>query len=65
MQEYVTNTLQDAGLDPALHRPLLLAWTNQLTCIVLAGVSLVYQGGLAFWYARQRTAIRQALLASS
>ncbi len=64
MQAHVTNSLLDAGLDPEFHRQLLLKLTNQLTCVVLALVSLVYQGGLACWYGRQRSCIRQALLAS-
>ena len=64
LQAHVTNSLLDAGLDPEFHRQILLKVTNQLTCAVLALVSLVYQGGLAFWYARQRARIRQALLAS-
>ena len=62
LQAHVTNSLLDAGLDPELHRQLLLKLTNQLTCVVLALVSLIYQGGLAFWYGRQRAPIRQALL---
>ena len=64
MQAHVTNSLLAAGLDPEFHRQLLLKLTNQLTCIVLALVSLVYQGGLAFWYGRQSSCIRQALLVS-
>ena len=64
VQDYVTDSLRDAGLDPELHRDHLLAWANKLTCITLAAVSLAYQGGLAFWYARQSAAVRQALLAS-
>ena len=64
MQAHVTNSLLAAGLDPEFHRQLLLTVTNQLTCAVLALVSLVYQGGLAFWYGRQRARIRQALLES-
>jgi len=64
LQAHVTNSLLDAGLDPEFHRQILLKLANQLTCAVLALVSLAYQGGLAFWYGRQRARIRQALLAS-
>jgi hypothetical protein len=60
----VDRQLLMAGLEPALDRPLLLEMMNLLTCAVLAAVTLVYQGGLAFYYARQRARVRQALLAS-
>ena len=62
LQAHVTNSLLGAGLDPEFHRQILLKLTNQLTCAMLALVSLVYQGGLALWYGRQRACIRQALL---
>jgi len=50
-----------AGLEPALDRPPLLRMTNVLVCAILAFVTLLYQGGLAFYYLRQRECIRQAL----
>lgn len=53
-----------AGLDPELDRALLLDLMNTLTCFVLALVSLVYQGGLAVYFATRRAPVRQALLAS-
>lgn len=63
-QAEVDRQLLAAGLEPALDRPLLLEMMNALTCAVLAGVTLFYQGGLALYYARQRKRVRQALLAS-
>jgi hypothetical protein len=53
--------MRKAGLDPERDRDAMLAALNFLICAVLLVVSTVYQGGLAFWYARQRTAIRTAL----
>ncbi len=63
-QAEVTEKLSAAGLDPVADRLLLLELTNQLTCVTLAFVSLLYQGGLIFWYGLQRARICQALLAS-
>jgi hypothetical protein len=54
-----------AGLDPALDRPPLLRMMNVLVCAILAFVTLIYQGGLALYYLRQRDRIRQALSAGN
>ena len=50
-----------AGLEPEFDRPPLLRMMNVLVCAILAFVTLLYQGGLALYYARQRDRIRQAL----
>lgn len=42
-----------AGLDPVWDRPLLMQVTNITLCASLALVALVYQGGLAIYYARR------------
>jgi hypothetical protein len=60
-QAKLDRDLLAAGLDPEFDRPLLLDLMNTLTCAILALVSLVYQGGLACYYAAQRHRVRQAL----
>lgn len=50
-QELLLQRMRSEGLDPDLDRPILLLLSNALTCICLAAVSLVYQGGLAAYYA--------------
>jgi len=50
-----------AGLDPEFDRPLLLGMMNTLTCLMLASVSLLFQGGLALYYSTQRQAVSEAL----
>jgi hypothetical protein len=60
-QAEIDRQLYAAGLDPTLDRPLLLQMMNLLACVILAFVTLLYQGGLALYYARQRERIRQAL----
>ena len=50
-QELLLQRMRSEGLDPELDRPLLLMLSNLLTCICLAAVSFVYQGGLAAYYA--------------
>ncbi len=57
----VDQELIAAGLEPELDRPFFLGLLNALTCVTLAFVSLLYQGGLAFFYQRNRTALRLAL----
>jgi hypothetical protein len=64
VQAKLDGDLLAAGLDPALDRPLLLDMVNTLTCLLLAFVSLLFQGGLALYYRVQREAVSQALLAS-
>jgi hypothetical protein len=63
-QTEINRQMLVAGLEPELDRPLLLQIMNGLVCTILAFVTLLYQGGLAFYYARQRDRIRQALAAN-
>ncbi len=60
-REQITAQMVEAGLNPETDRPLLLKSMNFLICATLFVVSTLYQGGLAFWYSRQRNAIAQAL----
>ena len=60
-REQIESQMVEAGLDPAADRDLLLRTMNFLTCVILVGVSTLYQGGLALWYRLQRPAIRLAL----
>lgn len=53
--------MREKGLDPEVDRPLLLRTMNVLVCAVLVIVSTIYQGGLTWWYRRQRAAIAAAL----
>lgn len=53
--------LTAAGLIPELDRPPLLTWMNSLTCLLLALLSLLYQGGLAAYYLTRRRTIAAAL----
>lgn len=52
--------LQQAGVAESDRDPLLRGM-NFLICTVLVVVSTVYQGGLAWWYHRSRSAIAAAL----
>jgi hypothetical protein len=63
-QAEVDRQLLAAGLDPASDRPLLLVLMNRLVCALLAFLTLLYQGGMALYYALQRRAVAEALLAS-
>ncbi len=60
----IDRQLTAAGLIPELDRPLLLQMMNSLVCLMLAIVSLVYQGGLALYYATRRRTVAEALLAT-
>lgn len=60
-QTEVNRQMLVAGLEPELDRPLLLQMMNVMVCAILAFVTLLYQGGLALYYTRQRDRIRQAL----
>jgi hypothetical protein len=53
--------IRAAGLIPELDRSSLLEWMNTLTCLLLAVLSLLYQGGLAAYYLAQRRSIAEAL----
>ena len=54
----------EAGLEPALDRPYVLAGMNLMVCTLLAFLTLLYQGGLALYYTFRRRAVTEALLAS-
>lgn len=54
LRQHLDTQLYLAGFDPALDRPFLLALLNQAVCGGLVLVALVYQGGLALYYARRR-----------
>lgn len=64
-QVQLTKKLIAEGLDPVADRPLLLEVMNALVCLSLALATLVYQGGLAFYYALKAGAIRAALPAGT
>jgi len=61
MREQLNEKMRIQGLDPEADRPLLLRTMNFLICSVLIFVSTLYQGGLTWWYRRQRDAIAAAL----
>jgi len=63
-QERITHELVTAGFDAELDRPLFLQTMNALMCVILAALTLLYQGGLAAYYAWEGPRVRQALLAS-
>lgn len=63
-QTQIDRQLLAAGLVPEFDRPLLLQMMNGLVCLVLAIVSLFYQGGLAAYYATRRRMVTEALLAT-
>lgn len=65
VQTLVTDRLVEAGLDPTIDLWIVLDLANQLTCLVLGFVTLLYQGGLSLWYGKQRSLLRHTLLASS
>ncbi len=60
-QTEIDRQLNAAGLIPELDRPLLLQMMNALVCIILAILTLLYQGGLATYYALKRHAVTEAL----
>lgn len=60
-REQITAQMVAAGLNPETDRPLLLQSMNFIICATLFVVSTLYQGGLAFWYSRQRLALAEAL----
>lgn len=60
-REQLTAKMVEAGLNPEDDRELLLRTMNFLICTMLLGVSTLYQGGLSFWYYRQRRAVALAL----
>lgn len=53
VQRLLERRMITAGLDPVWDRPLLMHVTNIMVCLSLAFVALVYQGGLALYYARK------------
>lgn len=59
-REKLTTQMQEAGW-PESERNLMLRGTNFLISAVLVFVSTLYQGGLTWWYRRNRHAIVQAL----
>lgn len=61
VQEQLTQQMREKGLDPVADRPVLLRGMNFLICATLVVVSTIYQGGLTWWYRRQRYAITEAL----
>lgn len=60
-RERFDTQMREAGLDPAQNREEFLSFVNVLVCSVLVFVSTLYQGGLTWWYARQRSAVATAL----
>ncbi len=63
-QGEITRQLVTAGFDPEWDRPIFLQTMNALVCFILATLTMLYQGGLALYYAWQGPRVRQALLAS-
>ncbi|RXK54711.1 hypothetical protein ESB00_02110 [Oleiharenicola lentus] len=59
----IDRQLTAAGLNPELDRPLLLQMMNALVCLLLAGLTLLYQGGMAAYYTLKRRVVTEALLA--
>lgn len=59
----IDRQLLAGGLEPELDRPLLLALMNGMACALLAFLTLLYQGGMALYYALQRRYVAEALLA--
>lgn len=51
----------NSGLDPDSDRAKYLYYLNVQSCVMLVFVSTLYQGGLSWWYRRQRDAIAAAL----
>ena len=60
-QEQLRAKMVESGLDPEADRELLLRTMNALVCIILVGVSTLYQIGVALWYRAQAGAIATAL----
>lgn len=60
-REQLLTQMSEAGLDPEADRELLLRTMNFVLCLVLFGVSSLYQGGLALWYRFQQEAVFSAL----
>ena len=63
VQDKVNADLLAAGLDPEFDRDPVLHLTNLLVCVILALVTLAYQGGLVAYYVIKGRALRQAQLA--
>lgn len=62
-REQISAQMRQAGLDTEADRPLLLQGMNFLVCTILVVVSTLYQGGLSWWYRRQRFAVAEAVQA--
>lgn len=62
VQDKVNADLLAAGLDPEFDRDPVLHLTNLLVCVILALVTLAYQGGLVAYYATRTAKIRAALV---
>jgi hypothetical protein len=60
-QAEIDRQLNAAGLIPELDRPLLLRMMNALVCLLLAFLTLLYQGGMAAYYTLKRRAVTEAL----
>lgn len=60
-QAEIDRQLLAAGLIPELDRPLLLTMMNALVCVLLAAITLLYQGGLALYYTLKRRTVAKAL----
>ncbi len=56
-QAQIDRQLNAAGLIPELDRLWLLQMTNALVCIILAFLTLLYQGGMAAYYALKCPAV--------
>lgn len=63
VQDKVNADLLAAGLDPEFDRAPVLHLTNLLVCVILALVTLAYQGGLVAYYVIKGRVLRQAQLA--
>ncbi len=60
-QREMESQMRAAGLDPLKERDLLLRTANFVICAIFGFLSFLYQGGLAFWYNRQRMAVAEVL----
>ena len=61
LREQFNAQMRQAGLDPEADRPLLLRTMNFMICVGLVIGGAIHQGGLSWWYRRQREAIATAL----
>jgi hypothetical protein len=64
VRESFNTRMRESNLDPVADREFMLRGMNFLVCTVLIVVSTIYQGGLAWWYRRQRFAVAEALASS-